>query len=251
MTTDSSEKVVLPEYSCKAVLEQVNRARQALEYLIGRELTVHLSQLIGNHISDLLGTHVGHTTDTLLQYLGTLTREQVELLAWQFGGRKEELRRGPLQRYWRPTVDHWVPFECRGIRPTVWRQDEPGIELELFGLGFQPAGVTLKRIVSEAWTRFFAYQVGFNRRTQYDDQPKHLIGLWFWLHLKTAQEGDAQVEFDAWQMSPWMLKHNREIIKLRTRFDVDNGPECSYDLEIPCLECVRTSRECVAAVRRT
>ena len=120
---------------------------------------------------------------------------------------------------------------------------------ELFAMTGQPAGHVLRRKVPNTWLNWFAYQVGYSRAMQYDQVPQHFVGLRFWGFLKPKPES-GEVEFTDWQLNPAFKKHNKAIIKLRTRFE-HNKVDCPKGFTHQCLECPQRRSECPASCHPT
>jgi len=190
--------------------------------------------------------------DSLLPYCGEIDDEKRMLIARQLAGRRDELRTGPIMQFYRPTHDQWVPLEVTSVTHAKWRDDKPGADLRMLGLAFQPAGHLLSKLFPSAFFRFLAYKIGFSRRIQYDDDVRHIVGLRFWLQLKKATDDSPQLEFDQWDMSPWMMRHNKQIIALRTRFEYerDDTPECPAGHTDYCWGCKEPLKTCPASMIR-
>jgi hypothetical protein len=193
---------------------------------------------------------VSNVVDSMLPYCGDFGAYDKRTLAYQLSGRAQSLKLHPLQPFYRPTHDQWVPLEVLATVPATWNGTKPGTDVKFLALAGQPAGHQLVRVFPTSYFRFLAYKVGFNRKYQYNDDPRWLIGFRFWLHLKRATDDNPRLEFDDWQMSPWMLKHNRAIIKLRCRFEVEDADDCPHGRTDECVDCPLGVKECHASTHR-
>ena len=240
-------------------LPRLNRKKQAarvrlVEGILARlsdPLTVETVLAGAGQVHDALnaGT-LGAVTDTLLLHCGPFGPPQRALLALQLASRVDELMRGPIAPFTKPTHDQWVPLEVTKVAYSDSRDHRVNAILSMRALSCQPAGYTLSRDFSPGYLRFLAYQIGFSRKLEYDEDIRHFIGLQFWLHLQRGAEDEPRLQFNAWQVSPWMLKHNRTIIKLRTRFVVDDSPECPHEHQHECWDCQECVSSCPASIKR-
>lgn len=188
-------------------------------------------------------------TQTLFQYVGrTVDRRFARLLSLQLVGRERELALGPLVAYDRPVRAEWIALEIRKVTPCIWqdkRGARDGADLSMLVLSGHPAGHILLRKFPESWLNGFAYEVAFNRRLNYDGDIRHFIGMRFLGYLQ-PQEGQELV-FVEWWVPEKLRKYNREIAKLRSRFDTDDV-ECPREFEHPCFDCPVKRADCQGSI---
>ncbi len=189
--------------------------------------------------------------DTMLQYTGSkVTLAFCKRVSLQLAARQDELRKGPIIYFQRPTKAEWVPLEIQSLQTCMWHSkagDRAGIEFVMLALGGHPAGHLLRRKFPLAWLGFMARKVGFGRRVQWDDEPQHFLGLRFFGFLK-PREDSTDLEFSDWEVPPKLRKYNYQIIKLRTRFDYELA-ECPRNLQHYCWQCPHKRSQCMASTQ--
>jgi hypothetical protein len=251
MDDDQQTREPLPRLGYPKLVALTGQLQSVITRYSSAELTSDMVFRMSELLHELVGVGRKSTiVDSLLPYCGPFDAGKAKLVAMQLAGRKDELRRGPLTPYQIPTYDQWVPVEITHVAYGVWRDDKPGADIKMLALAFQPAGHQLFRKFPSSILRFLAYRVGFSRRTRYDDEVLHFTGFRLWVHVKCAVEGSPRLEIDAWEVSPWMMKHNKAIITLRTRFDVEDGPACPVDATDPCWGCKEPLSVCPASMIR-
>jgi len=243
----------LPRLRLGTIDKTHDRAVESMGRFSGRYLTREICKPLAMSFSLLLNSE--ETPDiygTLVQYEGMmLTPEWIDLVSRQLVARKEELGGGPLRLFERPIRDEWVPLEVYSIKPCVWRDNDPGQMLQFYCLAGHPAGHHLQKKLPERFLSYMAYKIGFSRRIQFDHDPLQMIGLRFWGYLLADTEESSDLSFENWDVSNDVLKHNRTIIKLRNRFELDTEDDtCPFALDHYCSECPRSVNECPAAIHR-
>jgi hypothetical protein len=214
-----------------------------------------------HYIIDERDVPTGHIFQTLVQYCGRpVDLRWAAVLAWQLVARSFELKLGALQPYENPIRDEWVPMEIYGATPAPWREDKRGQLLTLHCLAGSPAGHRLRKKFPEDWLAFLAYRIGYNRRIQYDHEPKDLLGFRFWGYLKVPKTGATdELDFEDWQVDKQTKTHNVAILRLRKRFELDlekvsedniEQYSCPFGYDHYCSSCHRTAASCIAAPNR-
>lgn len=244
------DEVPLPDFN---VLKRIQQATRLSEWLSSfptdRDLTQHDTDQLASMAGTLIKKYHIQLKQTLLQLVGRRpSRNQLKRLAWQLVGRQEELERRPLPIVDAPTANGWVAVKIDSITDIAWADDKAGYKLSLSALSGSPAGFKLSRSVPARWLTFIAYKIGYSRRMEYQDEPQHLIGLLLWAYVVSKPDG---LDMVSWNMDKHMSKHNKEILKLRNRFFLDNGPECPFELDTDCIDCTRLTHECQASIRDT
>ncbi len=187
---------------------------------------------------------------TFIQYTGQVVDERLEgILAAQMAAREGELSRAPIVAYDRPTKPEWVAMEVVSVTPAVWRENEAGTIMGFKAMSGHPAGHLLKRKFPNPWLNFFAYQVGFSRRIEFDLDPRHFLGLMLWGYLVPVVDSP-EIKFDDWDLSSAFKKHNLRVIRLRTRLDYELA-DCPNGFDHHCFECPVGRDECPASCRST
>jgi hypothetical protein len=231
----------------------VGRARALADYfshLQGRQVSPVLAASTGAVIARHCGYPDAHNcVQTMMQYVGeTVTPELITMLSTQFAGREPDLASMPLVGYSRPERPEWIAMEVQTCQACTWRSSDPGVQFRLYCFNGHPAGHTVVRKFPEAFLHYFAYQVGWSRRTEFDGDARHFVGLRFWGYLVPVPDSD-EVRFDDWGLTPAFKKHNRQLIALRTRYDVDEPKaECPRDYDHHCFECPVRKAECPATL---
>lgn len=215
-----------------------------------QELTEDLARWLANGIADAL--EHGSTSnifETLLQYRGQIIDSRFcSIMGMQFAARQDELHKGFLLKFDRPLKKEWVAIEIVDIVETPWisrRGTEGGAELFMVALTGHPAGHPMRRKFPLRWLNGFAYKVGFSRRTPYEQDIRHFVRMQFWGYL-TPQEG-SEIVFEEVAIPAKELKRNKQIIKLRTRFDYEKA-ECHLDHQHMCWDCQESRRTCSASI---
>jgi len=155
-------------------------------------------------------------SDTLAQYLGRKNDEELNrLLCMQFSWNIEQIKKGhALCKFTCVTEFRWLPFQIGAIEADCrFGKDVAKLSLLCFG-GFAAGYVTLK-VVPWNFLRFFAYQLGFNRRWVYEEESKHLLNLRFAGLIEPSDVAD--LRFHRYHMTTAMKKHNVKFIHERAR----------------------------------
>ncbi len=232
---------------------------------IGEKVTPELAARWGDQTAMAIDWHedVEPLYQTFLQYTGRdITDAFARLLAMQVSARRDELSRSPLVAFDRPTLAEWIAMEIKRVEEAEWVTKDgakAGVELTMLVLSGRPAGHLLRRKFPATWLAGFAYQLGFSRKFQYDYDPRHFLGLRFWGFLQ-PQEDSQDLVFVDYAMGPKpkdetkkptgeLVKHNRQIIKLRTRFDHE-AAECPFTRDHPCFDCEVKASQCIASPNR-
>jgi hypothetical protein len=193
-----------------------------------------------------------HLLTTLSQYLGkVMTPRTANSIARQLAGRFAELHIMPLPVF-QVVAPGWVALEIIAAKPVPWRETDYGHLFTLYALTGSMAGVTFDKKFPDSWLRGLAYKLGYSRRNTYSDNGADLIGLRFWGSIALSERDPRIPEIVDVATSSAVLKHNRLIVKRRTRLekDLDEDP-CPEASESPCAECPRTAQECAASHHRT
>ena len=154
--------------------------------------------------------------DTLVQYVGMKNDESLNrLLCMQFSWNLEELNRGKALRKFTSVNEYqWLPFQIGEIsHETKFGTQVAKMCLLCFG-GFAAGYVTTKS-VPWGYLRYFAYQVGFNRRWMYEDNPSTLHNLRFAGLVEPSDVAD--LRFHRYHMTASMKSHNASFIHKRVR----------------------------------
>ena len=241
--------------SLPGLLRDVFALQRMLSRYRNESMSIEVARAMASRVVTYFDDEVSYPflVETLIQYKGGLMDEAfLQTLALQLVSRREELDRAPLTLYHKPIRSEWVALELIGTQETTWRDNERGIALELFALNGHPAGHTLTKKVPENWLNFLAYQVGFSRTRRYGFEPWTLIGVKFWGYLVPDAKADT-LNFAAWFVTPAFVKMNREIIRLRTRFNPNTGvekPECPQGHAETCDQCNEKEQVCLASIHR-
>jgi hypothetical protein len=192
---------------------------------------------------------------TLLQYADKpLSVGLCHTISRQLAVRRSELGSSVIQACPAPVYNEWIPVEIYRMDKCSWMDGKPGVSISMYCLGSSVAGNMLVKRVPESWVSFLAYNIGFNRRLQYDYNPKQLIGLRIWSYVIPNPEKPDLMDFADWGIDPQMRKHNRAIILKRNRFEIeDDGSgncSCPFDYEHYCHDCSKTSCDCIASIIR-
>lgn len=152
----------------------------------------------------LVSTIVQHERETCGPELGRLLSLQ---LAWN----NDMVKRGlPLIRFYGVGESTWMPFEIMKTHEfEVFGRDM--VALHLLCIGGSAAGYKVVKQVPWRFLRYFAYQVGFNRRNQYEDEPESLVGLRFAGLVEPSRAED--LDFSEFRTSSTMLNRNKKIIQ--------------------------------------
>jgi hypothetical protein len=259
------ELPALPRGKLTKVTDLAQELQRELRRYIGSVMTSELAKALSVRAATVLGDQnlvdqesvTSSLAKTFEQYNGQEFSPYLnKILSWQISARLDELHRGMLVQYTRPLRQEWIAVEIVDVQPSVWRGEKRGCLMTFFVLSGHPAGHTVTRNFPESWLRGFAYQIGFSRRIQYDEEPKHFIGLRIWGYLQ-PDETSPEISFERWEISPAFRKHNLSVIKLRTRLDYehrDNNSEtgrveCPYGFTHYCWDCPKRSTECPASCR--
>lgn len=219
-----------------------NRIAQESQYILGGDVTAE------------------PIFQTLMLYAGRKVESRwCDLIARQLTARIAELKGGPLQIFERPLQDEWVPLEIYSMKGCLWRESSNGQSITFYCLAGHPAGHRLTKKIPERWLAWLAYQIGYSRRIPYDYDPTELIGMQLWGYLKAAAEEDNDLDFQHWQVSNGQKKHNRAILRLRRRFDIEphKVPDdkvgeysCPFELDTYCSQCRYPVAMCIASPNR-
>ncbi len=245
-----TERPPPPSLKLDRIVAVARDLEQMFQQDIGLEVTCAMAARWAYNVHLATDHSQRNLVATFQQYTGNqLTRALARVLAWQVASLGDRLDDGLLPAYARPTRPEWVACEINTVHNTVWRDGRRGVTLDLFALAGHPAGNVLQRKVPAAWLSWFAYQVGFTRAIQYDDDPRHFVGLRFWGFLQPKPESN-DIDFTSWELSAAFKKHNKRIIKLRTRFDYEKA-ECPLDLDHACWDCPHRRTTCPASPHPT
>lgn len=240
----------LPRFKLKEVIALAKDLEPTFQSKVGQIVTDSLASRWAYEVHLATDHPLVNLTSTFQQYKGVpVSLALAKTLAWQVASRGNELDRGILLSYSRPTKPEWVACEISSISDAVWRETDLGTCFHLFALAGHPAGHVLQRKVPNTWLNWFAYQVGFSRAMVFDRDPRHFVGLRFWGFLKPKLDSP-DVEFTAWELTPEFSKYNKAIIKLRTRFE-HGKVECPKAFDHLCWDCSVRRSECPASCRPT
>ncbi len=220
------------------------------------EITVQTASRMTYSIHMLLNERYSRDRvfQSLVQHTGTIiTPKFAATLAMQLAARHTEMNNNILVLFDKPVRNEWVAFEVDKAVETVWQESQAGVDMTLMCLTGHPAGYRLNKKFPAKWLNYLAYQVGFNRRIQYDFDHRHFIGLRFWGYLFPKDE---DFDFSNWSVDNAMKKDNAIIIGRRNRYNIDfeykeDSPKnCPYDLNTDCFSCRKLRTECSASLHR-
>ena len=181
-----------------------------------------------------------------------LTAEVADTLSRQIAARVVELEARVVPVFQGIIVPEWTPLEIIDIKEATWKEDQKGQQFSFLCLSGTAAGHVIVRKFPEKWLAYLAYQIGFNKRMNYNYEPKVFLGLRISGLLIASQRDEGQTDIQEWRISAHMKKRNVGILKLRTRYDKlhKEGPECPNGLDNDCSECMKTSKQCDASYIR-
>ena len=242
----------LPVVDSKAVAKRRTSYATVFAASTSKVVDTTLVRAVQRHVAsehdDYYADAVGQT---LLQYLGEkLSTRTISLLVSQLAARHDELASGPIAKFSiANVVQEWVSLEILGLQQAIWRETKPGIQLKLECLSGTPAGHIFDRKLPLTWLNYLAYQIGFSRRMTYpDDQPWLFQGLHFWGSM-VKLEDKLELDFVDFAVSNGMKKHNKDILKLRLRYELDGDIECPSGFDHECSSCQVSYKQCPAAPR--
>lgn len=222
-----------------------------------RELTVAdvqgVVRSLSSHPKQALANLPERTvTATLLQYAGkAMTPRLVNTIARQMAGRFDALFVMPLQAF-QVIVTGWTAFEIVAAAPTPWRETDDGHRYTLYALTGGMAGTTFDKKFPDSWIRGLAYRLGYSRRSVYSDNGSDLTGFRFWANVVVSDRDPRVPDLVDIVPDAQTLKHNKAIVKRRTRLDKDLDDDlCPFAYDHPCNECSASATECPAAYNRT
>jgi hypothetical protein len=242
----------LPRVDYKGVAARRARYLAVLTTYAGKPVDGTVIRALKRVIVDTYDdSYADSVQQTVMQYTSEkLSTRTISLIASQLAARHNELARGPLERFRIANVNQeWVPLEILGLQQAVWRDTKPGIQLKLECLAGTPAGHVFDRKLPLNWLNYLAYQIGFTRRMPYPDDRFWLFeGLRFWGSMVKLDERD-ELDFVDFSVDSNMKKLNKEILKLRLRYDIESDVECPRGFEHECSSCQVSCHECPAAPR--
>lgn len=195
--------------------------------------------------------YADNAAQTCLLYKGEKTTiELFRVIAAQLAARRDDLIIGPLDRHVQMLYAEWIPMEVLRVQQAVWKGTLPGAELTLECLGGKPAGYIFKKKFPENWLGFLAYRVGFSRVFEYNDDPRHFIGLRFW-GMVVSSEDPGAIDFSDWDVDKQCKAHNKSIIRLRLRNEITRDVECPFDFQDDCILCEKSQSDCIASFHRS
>lgn len=222
-----------------------------------RELTVvdvqQVVRALASHNKRLLQDLPAKTvTATLLQYVGKVTTPRtVNIIARQMAARLDTLFHSPLQSF-QMIVTGWAAFEIIEATAVPWRETDYGHKYTLYALTGGMAGTTFDKKFPDSWLRGLAYKLGYSRRSVYADDGRDLTGFRLWANVALSERDPRVPDITDVLADPQTLKHNKAIVKRRTRLDKDLDEDvCPFLLDHPCNECSKSTSECLAAYSRT
>lgn len=211
---------------------------------------------IGRACASIIGVRAPevHVEDTVVQYAGTkLTVQVCDVIARQLAARLDDLSVSPLLRSTKIAGAGWHLLEIYELK-TQEKFGKAGVATKLYVLSGQLAGQYLTPWLHENLLSYLAYQaLGFTRRTNYDYEPQLLVGLRCWVYLREKEE---QTEIVEWAKDAMTDKHNRQILRLRMRFDVDLDSvseklaqqySCPSEFDHYCADCHELVAACPAS----
>lgn len=191
-----------------------------------------------------------HILQTLLQYTGReMSARTINLVARQLAARRDALPHMPLMHLQYPVAE-WAAFEILDAIPSLWR-DREGHMLRLYTLTGKVAGLVYDKKLPDSWLRGLAYRIGYTRRFIYSDEPKDLVGLRLWADVAPSERDPKQPDFREMVVDAQLMKHNKDIIKKRMRFEREFEVDpCPYSLDNMCSECHKDASECNGSYTR-
>jgi len=190
---------------------------------------------------------------TILQYESqVMTAKTADLLSRQIAARLLELEARVVPAFQYVVVPEWTPLEIIAVKEAVWRDTEKGQQFSFLCLSGTAAGHILVKKFPDKFLSYLAYQIGFNKRMNYNYEPKVFLGLRISGLLIPSQRESGQTDISEWQISKNMKKRNVGILKLRTRYDKlhKEGPECPNGFDNACEDCMKNSNDCPASYIR-
>lgn len=182
----------------------------------------------------------------------TLTATVADTLSRQIAARIAELEARVIPAFGGIIVPEWTPLEIIDIKDATWKEDQRGQQLSFLCLSGTAAGHVITRKFPEKWLAYLAYQIGFNKRMNYNYEPNVFLGLRISGLLIQSQRDEGQTDIQEWRISAHMKKRNVGILKLRTRYDKLHkmGPDCPSGLDNECKDCMKDSKQCEASYIR-
>jgi hypothetical protein len=211
-----------------------------------------VNRVDGGSIKALANLSATHVRTTLCQYVGRqMTSRLVNLIARQMAGRFDDLHIMPLPSF-QEVRPGWAAFEVVDAKPVPWRETDYGHAFTLYALTGPMSGVTFDKKFPDSWLRGLAYRLGYSRRNIYEDNARDMIGFRFWANVALSDRDPRIPEITDVVADRQVLKHNKEIVKRRTRLEKELDVDlCPNAFEHPCSECPCSDAECPAAYART
>lgn len=219
--TDSSETpdLPLPSWPFRAKDELATRLhKNVFGRWLGEELDEEVQLIMFDDLCPELELKTKRSkqaaSDTLAQYRGRVHDDALNrLLCLQFAWNAKQIQKGrALCKFTCVTEFRWLPFQIGAIKEDQrFGRDVAKLSLLCFG-GFAAGYVTVK-VVPWRFLRFFAYQLGFNRRWRYEDEAEHLLNLRFAGLIEPSDVAD--LRFHRYHTTTAMKKHNAKFIHER------------------------------------
>lgn len=108
------------------------------------------------------------------------------------------------------TEPTWLPFQI--IEFSLVPSNDSLVRASFLAFAGRQAGYTFSRVMPFRYLRYFAYQIGFSRKYQYDDNPGDLIGLRF---IGLAVPDENGFDIVRFSLNQSISKRNKKIIKNR------------------------------------
>lgn len=141
-----------------------------------------------------------------------MTEPVLMRVAAQLEGNRPSLVAGvPIKTFEGVSEAQWVPFYIESLYPCLFGSG-PGIELKLLCVAGPYSGLTASKKCPVRFLARIAYSIGFSKRLLYDG-PEDLLGLMFVGYILPSSK--EELDFQHYDVSSSMKKHNRDIIKTK------------------------------------
>lgn len=158
--------------------------------------------------------------DTFCQDIDApLTKKLLRRIAMQLVANASNLEDGKgLRRFEGVNKPEWVPFTIIKMESSPFG-NRAGVLLHLIVLAGPYAGYDAQKKVPMGFLARLAYDIGFNTKWAYEE-PQELLDMQFAGFLTPSS--DAELQFEDYQVSGAMRKHNLALIRFRREDEDDN-----------------------------
>ena len=220
---DSSEKPQLPRWDFKrrtAFAKKLNAV--VFRRWLGCKIDSDIANVMADDLIVVLDCEDSSSrlaiVSTIVQHeRGECDLELCRLLSLQLAWNIDLVVKGkPLIRFYGVGDETWMPFEVTQVVEFEHRGRDM-VALHLLCIGGRAAGYSVVKRVPWRFLRYFAYQVGFNRKVQYEDNPQTIVGIRFAGLVKPSQADD--LDFTEYTTNGSMMKRNKQIIQERSNYE--------------------------------